>query len=258
MNIIKTDLSKELDYIELIILSDAHIGEKQSNIKLLKERIDYIKNNPNAYCILNGDLIDNAIVGSTAESGVYNARISPMQQTLTTVNMLNPIADKILCIQTGNHELRTEKKTNIDNTQIIALGLNLLPKYSNTPTLLFLRFGSIRNGYRQRCFSVYVTHGTKAGRSVGAKANAIKSLSNIVNADIVIHSHTHMPLVFKDATYQVDYQNSTVNKKETVYVNSGTTLEYADYASRGGYPPNSTSNPIIRLYAESGDIKVEL
>ena len=62
LNIIKHDLPSEFDEIELHIFADEHIGDPQCDFKRLMSRIAYIKDKPNAYCILNGDLIDRKSV----------------------------------------------------------------------------------------------------------------------------------------------------------------------------------------------------
>lgn len=54
MKTIKIDLSKELKGIELHTFADEHIGDEHSDIKRVLQRIEYVKNTPNAYCILNG------------------------------------------------------------------------------------------------------------------------------------------------------------------------------------------------------------
>ena len=62
MKIIKIDLPTELEQIELHIFADEHIGDEHCDIKRLLERIEYVKSTPNAYCILNGDLLDRVIL----------------------------------------------------------------------------------------------------------------------------------------------------------------------------------------------------
>lgn len=60
MKAIKCDLPYA-DTIEIHPMADLHIGDSQCDYKLILERIEYIKNTKNAYCILDGDLMDTAI-----------------------------------------------------------------------------------------------------------------------------------------------------------------------------------------------------
>ena len=56
MKVIRCDLPYA-DVIELHPLSDLHLGDVHCDYKAIMERIEYIKNTPNAYCIL-GDKND--------------------------------------------------------------------------------------------------------------------------------------------------------------------------------------------------------
>ena len=94
MNVIKVDLPKSLDKIELHIFADEHIGDELCDIKRLKERIEYVKNTPNAYCVLNGDIIDNATKTSIGDT--YGQEMNPMEQLKKAVELFEPINDKVL------------------------------------------------------------------------------------------------------------------------------------------------------------------
>ena len=60
MKVIKIDLPSEIKELELHIFADEHIGDEHCDMKRLLERIEYVKNTENAYCIMNGDILDNA------------------------------------------------------------------------------------------------------------------------------------------------------------------------------------------------------
>ena len=59
MKPIKCDLPAELDSIELYDLADFHIGDMMCDFKLVQALINHVKDTPNAYCILGGDLMDS-------------------------------------------------------------------------------------------------------------------------------------------------------------------------------------------------------
>ena len=64
MKTIKIDLPADLEEIELFPLFDWHIGDNMSDAFLIEETLRHIKETPNAYCILGGDLMDTAIASS--------------------------------------------------------------------------------------------------------------------------------------------------------------------------------------------------
>lgn len=96
MKTIKVDLPQELKNIELHTFADEHIGDRECDMKRLLSRIEYVKNTPNAYCILNGDLMDNATKTSIGDS--YTQEFSPMEQLRRAVEIFGPIKDKILAL----------------------------------------------------------------------------------------------------------------------------------------------------------------
>lgn len=242
--------------IEIHTLADIHFGDKFCDINLVKKKIEYIRVTPNAYCILNGDLCDNALVDSVGDT--YGETHSPMDQVKMICDLLRPIKHKIICINTGTHENRTLKRTGIDLTEIIAMELGVIDKYSATSSLIFVRFGSIRYGQRQRCYTIYCLHGARSGRKVGSKATALSEMSEIVDSDVVIHSHSHFPIVFKDCKFQIDYPNSSVYLKETTYINTGAFLNYGGYAEYGEFKPASKKTPVIYLTAQEHSVDVRL
>ena len=70
MTIIKHTLP-EYKEISILPLADLHMGDINCDFKRVMEWIDYVKNTPDAFCILNGDLMDVAIMGSIASKSVY-------------------------------------------------------------------------------------------------------------------------------------------------------------------------------------------
>ncbi len=67
MKAIRCDLPYA-ETIEIHPMADLHIGDPNSDFKLILSRIEYIKNTPNAYCILNGDLMDTAVSASVGDT----------------------------------------------------------------------------------------------------------------------------------------------------------------------------------------------
>ena len=204
MKAIRFDLSKELKSAEIHTFADLHIGDKFCNEGEIKERIKYVKETPNAYAILNGDIINNAT--KTSVSDCYAEMLTPTQQMTRFVELFEPIKDKILCITSGNHENRTYNKEGIDITRLCARELGIEDRYSKSGAVVFLRLGkqSPRFHNRRVCYTIYCTHGTGGGRKEGAKATRLADMASIIDADIYIHSHTHLPMIMKEAYFRTD------------------------------------------------------
>ena len=254
MKIIKIDLPRELERMELHTFADEHLGDEQCDIKRLLQRIEYVKNNPLAYCILNGDIMDNATKTSIGDT--YTQEFSPMEQLQRAVELFEPIKHKILCITHGNHENRTYKKEGVNLSSLIARQLGLAERYTPTSALLFIRFGENSRGlketngsgkYRKMCYTVYVLHGSGGGRKEGSKANRLAEMASIIDADIYIHSHTHLPMIMKQGFHRIDTRNSSVELVTKLFVNTAANLNYGGYGEAGEFKPTSKDTPVIYL-----------
>lgn len=244
MKAIKADLSKDLDSIEIHPLADLHIGDMACDYKAILAELEYIKNTPNCYCVLDGDLMDTAIASSIGDT--YSSTHSPMEQLQECVKLFEPIKDKILAVTSGNHENRHYKTNGIDTTQLMCSQLGIADRYSPTTALVFIRFGDNAK-HRRMCYTMYMTHGTGGGRKEGGKINRLADLATIVDADIYVSGHTHLPAVFRNTFFRADPRNSDITQCEHLFVNTAAWLKYGGYGDRQGYKPASTINPVIHL-----------
>jgi predicted phosphodiesterase len=247
MKSIKIDLPRELEKVELHVFADEHMGDPHSDIKRLMQRIEHVKNTPDAFCILNGDIIDNATKTSIGDT--YTQDLNPMEQLTKAVEIFEPIKDKILCITHGNHENRTYKKEGINLSYLMAAQLGLTDRYTPTSAVLFIRFGQdVRNGRDQKIrYTIYVLHGSGGGRKEGAKAIRLADMAAIIDTDIYIHSHTHLPMIMKQAFHRIDLKSSTVTHVSKLFVNTAANLDYGGYGEAGEFKPTSKDTPVIYL-----------
>jgi predicted phosphodiesterase len=250
MKTIKIDLPADLEEIELHVLSDWHIGDAGHDTFHTEAILKHIKETPNAYCILNGDLMDAAIANSVGDT--YGAKLQPMEQLKLCVKLFKPLADegRILSIQPGNHENRVYKYDGIDMTAMMASQLGLADRYSSTASLLFIRFGNNRVGNHRNkklVYTVYVSHGSGGGKRVGGKINRLEDMANIVDADIYCMGHTHQPAIIRNSYYRVSAANSSVMCVDRLFVNTAAALDYGGYGETQGFRPASKENPVILL-----------
>ena len=245
MNVIKHKLP-DFDCIEILPLADLHLGDIHSNGQKILEWLKYIEETPNCYTILNGDICDNATRQSIGD--VYASTLRPMEQLEQAVKLFGPIKDKILAVTAGNHEARTYRTDGIDMTQVICnqLGLDC---YAPESALIFVQFGrqSAHRMYQPMLYTIYCVHGAGGGRKEGSKANRLADLANIIDADIFLHSHTHLPLVMRNSYYRVDTRKCTAHKVDRLFLNTSSSLDYGGYGEAQAYKPNSLETPMIIL-----------
>ena len=247
MKTIKINLPRELKSVEIHTFSDWHIGDKACDYEAIKEQILHIANTPNAYVICNGDLMNNATKNSVSDC--YAEVIPPMEQLQTLCVLLEPIKDRILMFTQGNHEARTYRSDGIDLTALIAKQLDLYDRYAREGGVVFLRLGTLKGHAhnRQVCYTLYCTHGSGGGRKEGAKAIRLADMASIVDTDIYVHSHTHLPMVMKQNFYRIDTCNSAVAEITKLFVNTSAQLKYGGYGQTYEFKPASTNSPIIYL-----------
>ena len=255
MYCIRADFPNDWKYANLYTLADLHVGDSHSVYPEIESRINEIAQDPYGLCILNGDLMNTAL--KTSVSDIYSEVLSPMQQINRMVEMLRPIVGKIIGITTGNHENRVYRNDGIDITRIACRELGIEDKYSPEGVMIYLRFGTRCGHGRHReknpaqWYTIYASHGGgSGGRKEGAKAIRLADMASIVDADVYIHSHTHLPMLMKQRYYRMSPANCSVSCVERLFVNTGATLDYGGYGQAQEFKPGSLSTPVIHLQAD--------
>lgn len=243
VRVIKQDLPTDLSQIELHVFADDHQGDAHCDLDLVKKRIEYVKDTPNAYALLNGDIMNNAT--KTSVSDTYTG-MTPMEELRQAIDIYRPIADKILAIDPGNHERRTYRTEGIHLTEIMARELGIYDVYSEGTTVLFLRFGDDAK-HRKILYTIYMTHGSGGGRTAGGKIKKLMDLEAIIDTDIYIHSHTHLPALARLGFFRTSHVTSSVYMVDKLFVNTAASLNYGGYGETQGYAPSSKAAPVIYL-----------
>jgi predicted phosphodiesterase len=247
MKIIKINLPRELKRIAIIPLADIHIGDPHCDEEALKKTIEYIRKNKDVYCVCNGDLMNTAL--KTSVSDVYSEVLSPMEQLIRVRDLLAPIKDKILGITNGNHEARVYKAAGIDTSMLLAKELGIENRYAAESAVLFLKFGQKEKEHKnqQMQYTIFMNHGWGGGRKVGGKLNSLEEVVGVVDTDIYLHSHTHLPAVFKQNFYRTNLPHQSVEEVEKLFVNTNAFLKYGGYGEALEFRPASRSVPMIFL-----------
>lgn len=232
---IKIDLPIEENNLKLYVLSDMHLGDTNADIDTLKRIINFIKDTPECYCILLGDVLNTALKNS--KSDIYSEALSLVDAQKLAVELLAPIKDKIIAMTPGNHENRVWKEVGVDLSLWLAEKLGLQDKYRSAGVAISIRFGKDADGRPFR-LNVFGQHGAYGGgRRLGAAMNALEDLDGIVgNADIYIRAHTHQPIQGSRNIFLFDDKGNVSNNTK-YYFNSPSVMNYGGYAYEKGYKP---------------------
>ena len=123
-----------------------------------------------------------------------------------------------------------------------------------------MRFGKHSSGNHGRrvCYTIYTLHGSGGGRKEGAKAIRLADMASIIDVDVYIHSHTHLPMIMKQGFHRVDLSNSAVALVDKLFVNTAANLKYGGYGEAGEFKPSSMDTPVIYLNGTKKEFKARL
>ena len=258
---INFDLSS-FEEVEIVPIADVHIGNQLCNESLLKETIDYILTEPEnekcaRICLLNGDLCETVTRQSLGDpfSQVY----SPQTQVALMTKYLHPLTitsekypnGKILSYCAGNHDhQRQYKDSGISAATSIACNLGLEDRFSTEGCYSFIKLRRIYSTRDKLIYTVYNQHMTGGGSSVGSKANRVAKITNGLVADLVVGSHVHTPITFKEDIILPQPHTQRLVQHTVTYVVTNAFLSYGDYAQKAGMKPSSISVPRIFMRQE--------
>ena len=246
MKVIKHELG-DFGEIEILPLADLHIGDIHSDGKKIQEWLSYIEKTPNCFTILNGDLMNTAIKSSVSDT--YAETLTPMEQLQQCVKLFGPLKEKVLAVCGGNHEARIYRNDGLDVTSLLCEQLGIGDRYSPGQAMVFVSFGkqSPHKNCQPVLYTILCVHGSGGGKKEGAKLQRLVDLSEIADADIFLHSHTHLPLIARNAYYRVDKRRFAVIKVDRLFVNTSSSIEYGGYGEIQAFRPNSLETPKIIL-----------
>lgn len=257
----------ESESAELLIISDVHIGNPLCNEAEFKRFVDYIKEEPDdpkmaRICILNGDLTES--VTRNSKGSLFDLTMTPSVQVATMIKYLLPLTEtskkypmgKIVSYCAGNHDDGRYKDTGISAAESIAVGLHLEDRFSTDGCYSFIKL-NLMNDNRKKCavHTVYNTHLTGGSVTTGAKANRISRVSQGILADLVIGSHFHSPMTFKEDIIIPNANDYVLTQKTITYVISNAFLRYGDYTQRNGYKPGTIAEP--KIYIMQGRVQTK-
>lgn len=226
-------------------LADIHLGAAEHQAEAWISVCKEILNQPNAYVVLNGDLINNSTRSSIGVDGIFAETMRPREQKKLMVKMLEPLRDRILCITSGNHERRSIKDADNDPTYDIACKLDLEDLYR--PNIAFLSIGLGKRSDRDtpnQTYRIAVTHGAGGGIYTGAAVNRNERFGNIIDGlDCLIVGHNHKGVVSRPGKLVIDVPNNRVVQRDYLVVSCVSWMEYGGYATQKMLLPSAHSHP---------------
>ena len=235
----------DADEIEIYPIGDVHLGAEEHMHKEWKAFCEAILNNPRAYLLLCGDMMNNAIKSSVSD--VYAERIPPSTQKRMMAEMLRPLKGKILGCVGGNHEWRSKREVDDDMMLDVCSKLDIEDVYRRDAAFIKIELGS-RKQHSHAVFCIAMVHGAGGGIFTGASVNRAERFGNVIDgADILITGHTHKAHATKPLKLRVDLQHGIVTPRPYYSIGVGSWMRYGGYAMRKMLLPSSPALQIIKL-----------
>ena len=227
--------------VTIIPLSDVHLGSQECMEQELIKFIAEVKDHPNVYLVLGGDLIDNGTRSSV--TNLFAAKMRPSEQKREMAKILEPVRDRILCILPGNHERRSGKDADDDPCYDIAAKLDLESVYRENIAFVKIKLGSEDHAaasFQRPTYVLVVLHGAGGGMYTGGSVNRSENFGYTIDGmDALIVGHTHKPFNTSPGKTFIDSRNNVVSMKSFDVISSTSWLTYGGYAARGMMRPAS-------------------
>lgn len=249
--------------ITVIPVADVHLGSPECREQEFIEFIQKVKEMPNTYLVLLGDLIDNGTKSSVTNP--FRATMSPSVQKREMANILEPVKDRILCILPGNHERRSMKDADDDPVYDIAAKLDIEHLYRENIAFVKIQLGTEdaqdehSNSKYRPCYNLVVTHGAGGGIMTGGSVNRSERFGYVIDGmDALIVGHTHKPYTTQPGKIVIDPRNNQVTVKPFKVVCATSWLDYGGYAARMMLLPSTFCLNTINLSGYGKEITVTM
>ena len=244
--------------LHIHFIADVHLGAQEHLTSEWEQFCATVLEDPNAYIILGGDLINNATRQSV--SNVFEETMRPREQKRVMMEMLAPLKDRILCAVPGNHEGRSGKDADDDPIYDILCKLDLEDYYRENIAFVKIQMGNPEaNGEKNPTYCLAVIHGGGGGIYTGAAVNRNERFGYVMDgADALLVGHSHKPLVTQPGKIMIDTRNNKISIKPFKVIVATSWLEYGGYAMRKQLLPTSHAPQIITLHGNKKKITVTM
>jgi predicted MPP superfamily phosphohydrolase/transposase-like protein len=225
--------------IQIVWLSDIHVSSNYFRREVFKKTIEDIKNKPNCFVILGGDLIE--CNNKNSNGSTWEQHDSINGQVEEFFELIKPIADRILLSVEGNHEERVERHSEFSLARLMANMLRV--PFTNLRTTVDLNFKG------QSTLISCVHYYGKGLFGQAAIVNKVKAISSSIASPIKVwlSGHTHSAFIQPEIRMQI-VPGKGEDKFRYHICNSGSFTQHTgSYSEKAGFSPSPQDMIIITL-----------
>lgn len=238
-------------------LADLHVGSPQFDKKKWDVFRTKLLSEPHSRIIIAGDMMNNGIKSS--KSNCYEETMRPSEQKRWLVEQLEPIADKILCGCSGNHEQRSSREVDSSPLYDVFSKLDIENLFRENGCFLIMRFGGDQSkpGKTRPCYATYVTHGNGGGLYVGSSSSKAEQMGSVIDGiDAIIMGHIHRSQTYPVAKLFIDKHNNHIIEQEYRVIVATSWLIYGNYGMAKMMKPTAFALQEVVYSADEKQIRV--
>lgn len=221
---------EDAPYINLYPIGDVHLGSAECDMELFGKLIDTVKKDKYGYAVLVGDMLNMGLKSS--RSNIYEEVMMPREQKHACYQLLKPIAGKILCGCSGNHEYRSVKEVGTNPLYDVFCRLGIEDRYRENACFVRLQVGTCH--HNPNVYGLVVTHGKSKNKDE-------KWTYAVDGCDVFISGHTHNGSHQPLGKIKMDLTHKRVKTEAYHHIVVVPFQKYGGYALRDKYLPSKTS-----------------
>ena len=206
----------------LYCATDIHHGASEHHWEKFEEFIDEVDSDSTARWIMNGDNIE--LIPPNYKISQRGQAMEPDQQHITFIKRIERIADKLLFVRGGNHDMiRSVYLLGFDVTKVMSDILRV--PYYRMPGYTRIKVGD-REWY-------FVSgHGKSGGKNGDLELDKMAAVYS--NGDIFFLGHNHQLYAKPVDSLRVHNNEEVIHRRW--YCRGGSFLKYAEYARYSFFP----------------------
>ena len=213
--------------------TDVHHGAAEHHWSKFDDLIDEIDSDPDARWFLNGDNIE--LIPPNYKISQRGQMCEPDEQHITFIKRVKKIADKLLFVRGGNHDMiRSVNLLGVDICKVLADTLQV--PYFKLPGYMNVNIGG-------KSTIIVSGHG-KSGAGNG-DLELTKMAAVFSDGDIFILGHNHQLYSKPVDSLRIDGDEERIKRRW--YCRGGSFLRYAEYARYSFYPLVRTGWVTMRI-----------
>ena len=248
----------EREDIRIHFIADVHLGAREHLEKEWSSFCSTVLDDPRAYVILGGDLINNTTRASVAN--IFDEVMRPRTQKQLMLEMLRPMRDRILCALPGNHEGRSGRDADDDPIYDIMTKFDLEDYYRENIGFVKIQIGNpYNNGNYNPTYILGVMHGAGGGIYTGAAVNRNERFGYTIDGiDALLVGHSHKPFVTQPGRICVNPHANRATIVPFKVIVATSWLQYGGYVARKQLLPASHAPQVITLCGTKKNIQVTM